>query len=348
MPDHLRVAVITPYYREPLEMLRHCHDSVRTQFHPCTHFLIADGQPRPEVSSWSAQHFVLPRAHGDVGNTPRCLGSLSAMNQGYDAVAFLDADNWYYPNHVEAMVQLHQQTGAAVCTATRSMHRLDGSLLYVDRQESDGKEHVDTNCFFLTRQAFRVLPVWALMPPQLALIGDTIFWQALRARRLLVAHHSRPTVAYRTTFQVHYRNVGETPPPGTKSNEDTTGRSIRWWNSLSEQERAEWSDYLAPSSAGSTQRLTEQPSPVSSAAEENNRGVALLAQRQYVEAEAAFRRALLLDPQLPELSFNLAKALEGQQRSHEAEDLFRRHCGCVPAGRKRTTISASCFFRSAG
>ena len=45
----LRVAVITPYYREPLTMLRQCHDSVRTQTYPCTHFLIADGHPQEEI-----------------------------------------------------------------------------------------------------------------------------------------------------------------------------------------------------------------------------------------------------------------------------------------------------------
>ena len=169
----LRVAVVTPYCGEPLETLLHCHESVRGQSYPCTHFLVADGHPRAEVSGWAAEHVILPKAHKDVGNTPRAVGSLSAMNQGYDAVAYLDADNWYYPGHVEAMVNLCQRTGAAVCTAGRSIHRLDGSLMYVDAHESDGQKHVDTSCLFLTRAAFRVLPVWAMMPPQLAPAGDT-------------------------------------------------------------------------------------------------------------------------------------------------------------------------------
>ena len=98
----LRVAVITPYYRESLEMLQFCHDSVRTQTYPCTHFLVADGHARPEISGWAVQHLILPQAHGDDGNTPRCLGSLSAMKQGFDVITYLDADNWYYPNHIDA------------------------------------------------------------------------------------------------------------------------------------------------------------------------------------------------------------------------------------------------------
>jgi hypothetical protein len=167
------------------------------------------------------------------------------MNQGYDAVAYLDADNWYYPGHVEAMVNLHQRTGAAVCTAGRSIHRLDGSLMYVDAHESDGQKHVDTSCLFLTRTAFRVLPVWAMMPPQLAPAGDMVFWQAILARKLSHAHNRQPTVAFRTQYQVHYQNIGEPAPAGTKANADTTGAADRWWASLPAPEREEWSRYFA-------------------------------------------------------------------------------------------------------
>ena len=60
---------------------------------------------------------------------------------------------------------------------------------------------------------------------------------AVQARRFRLAHHPQPTVAYRTTFRVHYEGIGEAAPPGTRSNEDSTGRSIRWWHSLAEDER---------------------------------------------------------------------------------------------------------------
>jgi glycosyltransferase involved in cell wall biosynthesis len=247
LQNPLRVAVITPYYREALSILRQCHDSVRTQTYPCTHFLIADGHPQEEISTWSAQHHTLARSHGDLGNTPRCLGSLSAMNQGYDAIAYLDADNWYYPNHVEVMVNLHRETAAAVCTATRSIHRVDGSLMYIDWTESDGKNHVDTNCFFLTRPAFRLLPIWAMMPPQVCLFQDRLFWQAVQLRRFQTAHHAQPTVAYRTLHQAHYHNTGDALPPESKSSEEFE-KAARWWNSLPDDVRNDWSRYLAPPS----------------------------------------------------------------------------------------------------
>ncbi len=100
-PTSFRVAVITPYCREPSNVLQNCHESVCRQTFPCTHLMVADGLPCAEIAHWEVEHLTLPGPHHDVGNTARGLGALSAMNRGYDAIAFLDADNWYYPDHIE-------------------------------------------------------------------------------------------------------------------------------------------------------------------------------------------------------------------------------------------------------
>jgi glycosyltransferase involved in cell wall biosynthesis len=101
----MKVAVVTPYYREPIEKLRRCHDSVMAQTRACTHFMVADGFARDEIDDWDVQHIRLPLGHADFGNTPRCLGALSALNQGFDGFAYLDADNWYHPEHAESLVE---------------------------------------------------------------------------------------------------------------------------------------------------------------------------------------------------------------------------------------------------
>jgi glycosyltransferase involved in cell wall biosynthesis len=238
-----RVAVITPYYREAPGVLHDCLASVARQTHPCTHFLVADGHPQDLTVNWPVEHIILPRAHRDVGNTARAIGSLSAMNQGFDAIAFLDADNWYYPQHIELLVALHRATGAVVCSATRTIHRLDGSLMYQDG-ESNGRDHVDTSCLFLVRPAFRVLPVWAMMPPQLGPLGDRFFWRSIQGHGYRTAHSLISTVGFRTHYQVHYQVLGERPPPGTKSIAETTGVAYRWWMSLPAEERDSWSRYL--------------------------------------------------------------------------------------------------------
>ena len=239
----MRVAVITPYYRESLDILRHCHESVRHQTHSCEHFMVADGFPSQDVAGWTVQHISLSQPHQDVGNTPRGIGALSAVNQGFDAIAFLDADNWYYPQHIEEMLRLHRKTGAAVCTASRTIHRLDGSLMFADR-ESDGDSHVDTSCFFVTRPAFAVLPLWATMPTQLGPIGDRFFWHAIKARKLACAQCEKPTVAFRTQYECHYASLGETPPAGARSKVDAINRAWVWWRSQSEEARRPWDEYF--------------------------------------------------------------------------------------------------------
>lgn len=95
-----RIAVITPYYKEPTAMLHQAHLSVAAQDIAADHFLVADGFPNPEIANWNARHVPLPQAHADNGNTPRSVGSLLADAEGYDFIAYLDADNWFQPDHL--------------------------------------------------------------------------------------------------------------------------------------------------------------------------------------------------------------------------------------------------------
>jgi hypothetical protein len=43
-----------------------------------------------------------------MGNTPRAIGGILADAYGFDAVTYLDADNWYDPAHVEDFVAAHE------------------------------------------------------------------------------------------------------------------------------------------------------------------------------------------------------------------------------------------------
>ncbi len=215
----MKVAVITPYYNTPDEWLLKCHQSVKAQTHPCTHVLIADGRPQPMVDTLEAQHLRLPVNIGDYGDTPRGLGSVLAISQGFDAIAYLDADNWYSPEHIATLVALHEKSGAAVISSARNLHRLDGTLLG-RCSETNGETFVDTNCYFLTRVAFPIVPVWWMMESWMHAIDDRVVLMQIKQAGLTLAHSSLPTVAYRTAFKFHYERFGETPPPGTKAGQE--------------------------------------------------------------------------------------------------------------------------------
>ena len=211
-----RIAVITPYHREPPEMLARCHQSVLAQAPAADHIIVADGFPRPEPAGWKARHVVLPQEHGDFGATPRGIGSMLADVEGYDFVAYLDADNWYLPGHLESLLELHTRSGSPVCASLRSFHDANGAALAVTEGAEDALQHVDTNCFFVHRSAFHVFPAWLRMPRQLVAMSDRVFLAALRKERLAVTSTQQRTVAYLTLHELHYRLAGLEPPPGAK------------------------------------------------------------------------------------------------------------------------------------
>ena len=232
----MRVAVITPYFRESDAVLRQCLESVAAQAHECTHILVADGFPREAVAGRIAEHFILPQPHADNGCVARCVGALSAASRGFDAVAFLDADNWYRPDHIASLVDLQRSTGAAVCTSGRSLHRTDGSLLMASCIETDGKAFADTSTMLFHGAAFHLLSLWAEMPREVGAICDRIMWRAVIARNLARAHTHLPTLAFRTRYRTHYARAGELPPPEAKGPVELLP-AITFWNAMSRERR---------------------------------------------------------------------------------------------------------------
>lgn len=207
----MRVAVVTPRFREPREWFQQCLDSVRDQTYPCTHIVVNDGAERGPDNSDRVQVIDLPVSLGFIGDPARAIGSVSAVAQGFDAIAWLDADNWYSPNHIESLVKLHQDTGAAVLTSHRYLHRLDGGRLG-PCPETDGTSFADTSTMLITREAFGVIPTWFLMEPKYHPIGDRMIWSYITDEGISHAHSGLMTLHYRTAWRFHYEHFGLEPP----------------------------------------------------------------------------------------------------------------------------------------
>jgi cellulose synthase/poly-beta-1,6-N-acetylglucosamine synthase-like glycosyltransferase len=212
----VKVAVVTPYYQTPKAWLEQCLASVSRQTVPCTHFLVCDGDMIGEAEMpTGVQILRLPLPHQDMGNAARAIGSVSAICQGFDAVLYLDADNWYEQDHVRLLLEARARTGAAVCSSGRNLYDLQGRLLG-RCPEVDGEQFVDTNCLMLTRQAYGLVAAWYLMPRSQLEIGDRVVWKAIKDAKLTRSHHDQPTVNYRTRYLVHYRHFQKEPPSGAK------------------------------------------------------------------------------------------------------------------------------------
>ena len=177
--------------------------------------------------NWNADHVQLPCAHGDIGSTPRLIGCYHAIGLGYDAVAFLDADNWYREDHIESLVRLHKETGAAFVTSSRTLCRLDGTEMG-SCPLIDPLKFIDTNCMMVTRVGFPILAQWVLMPPYGHLIGDRVMLHYAHQSGLKHSHSGLPTVYYRCSKAGIYRFLGEQIPPGVQSRPNYEASFEQW------------------------------------------------------------------------------------------------------------------------
>jgi len=123
----MKICVVTPYFQENLDWLVQAHASVKSQTAEAWHILVCDGAEPAQIPDFHGTHVLLQRNYRDYGNTPRLIGCYNAITQGADAIAFLDADNWYYPDHLRSLSTLAANTQLDAVASARMLHRLDGT-----------------------------------------------------------------------------------------------------------------------------------------------------------------------------------------------------------------------------
>jgi glycosyltransferase involved in cell wall biosynthesis len=235
--DPPRVAVLTPYFREPLAQLERCRRSVSRQTVRCEHIFVADGFARDELDSWPIRHLRCSTPSRNFGDSPRRIAGEAAIEAGFDAVVYLDADNWLRPRHVESLFACHLARGTPVCHSARTFHRVDGTLMPL-LHGGDNSTHVDTSCLFVAAEAFDLLPLWATWPTELSRIGDRMFWHAMLARGYGHGFTGGMTTCYEATHVAFYQSVAEAPPAGVRPDVDLS-RLFEWHGTLPQAERDE-------------------------------------------------------------------------------------------------------------
>src|SRR5262249_34844597 len=125
----MRLAVITAYFDEDRATIERCLASVRSQTVPVDHLVVADGRPQGWIADTEARHIVLDRSHSDFGDTPRMIGLMLAIREGYDAIQFLDADNLILPGHAAMATAAMRDTAADMLVLKRLFLRPDGSVI---------------------------------------------------------------------------------------------------------------------------------------------------------------------------------------------------------------------------
>jgi len=217
----MKIAVISPYYKESKVLLERCINSVSAQTIKCDHFLISDGHPQNWLNKLPVRHIELGKSHSDYGNTPRGIGGQLAISEGYDAICFLDADNWLDTTHIEECFSsvFKKHINLLYCDyviAKRRLCRPDLSIMEIPEQEG----HVDTNCFFFLPGSFYLIPYWNLMPKEFSNIGDRLFNKKILSSNLNFVINNNITVNYLNLWESSYKYLKEAPPPDAKPNVD--------------------------------------------------------------------------------------------------------------------------------
>jgi hypothetical protein len=211
-----KIAVVIPTYSEPWEVLRQAISSVSPPKDLEVKVILVTDGPR-ELPHLDPAPLVLqlPKKTADYGDTPRALGSFYAAGLGFDAICYLDADNFYDPDHLESMLDSYKETQADVIVSGRKIVRLDGTYM-ATCLTCDGEKFADTNCLMLTRRAFHVLQYWSLMAPEYHAIDDRVIWYAIKSMGYKTAFTKKHTVNYRASYPGYYTDLGESPPLGVR------------------------------------------------------------------------------------------------------------------------------------
>jgi FkbM family methyltransferase len=229
-----RHLIITPYFKEDRATLERCIASVRDQEVAVDHLLVADGHAQDWIDDQPVRHLKLDRSHGDFGNTPRGIGALMAVSDEYEGIGFLDADNWLEKDHVSSCLAAQNAMPQADYIIARwNLRKPDGGILELPFDPS----HVDTSCFFFLPGSFHMLPHFSMMHRELSLVGDRVFYLALKGADLQPATLDHPTVNYTCLWPLCYKMAGEAPPPEAKE-DIVTDHLSGWLNRQLPRERA--------------------------------------------------------------------------------------------------------------
>ena len=207
----MKICVITPYFETTEVWIRQGHASVRGQRVAAHHILVCDGSAPAQIEPFHGTHIILQRNYKDYGNTPRLIGCYNAITQDADAIAFLDGDNWFQPDHLEGLLRFAGDNQLDACSSARTLHRIDGSLMGKCPMVT-GRPYIDTSCLLVMKSAFQHLIAWILLPQDVAAETDQHVWRHMQTMGARLGFLDRATVCYRTRHASHYRLIGEPPP----------------------------------------------------------------------------------------------------------------------------------------
>jgi hypothetical protein len=215
-----KIAVITPYNNEDSRLIKKANVSIWNQNCDdfiCEHIIIVDGQDlNKSLQNINCIKLELGKNYNNNGNTPRSIGTNIAISMNYDFIMYLDTDNWFMDQHVESLLSLSKNGEQIACSYRTFFNMKDEKLNYLEDSDCLKKTHVDTSCFLIPRLYYRYINIWHLIPNEISQWCDRIFFSNLLFNKCNIAYTEKHTVAFRSTYDVHYLRSGAAFPNNVK------------------------------------------------------------------------------------------------------------------------------------
>ena len=172
----IMLLIITPAFLEDENILKRNILSVKNQnFNKdYCHSVIFDGVDRLEIFKKQYANiknlffFQVKNNHDDYGDYIRRLGTKICLSRGFNAISYLDADNYIEENHLKQIYDIHKNKKKNIVISRR---RLLSDSENVIETSSD---FYDTNTITLFNDCIQIGLKWGKYPRELSLLGDRI------------------------------------------------------------------------------------------------------------------------------------------------------------------------------
>ena len=197
---HMSANVVTAAFLEPRSIVAQNMRSVQQQASDqyLQQLVVWDGITNLEfnnhlaAASETAYLLKVRYNHNDYGDYIRRLGTRLAIKQNSTAVTYLDADNFWSPNHWATVSQTRASSQKNIIISGRRLIHENGK-----ETEDFTKDFFDTNTITLFGDAKKIGLLWGRYPRAMSLIGDRIISKYIQT-------HYADDIAYTNEATVNY------------------------------------------------------------------------------------------------------------------------------------------------
>jgi hypothetical protein len=191
----MKIAVITPVTESSMQWLHKCCQSVLEQNVTAEHVIICDSEFIETIAKkYGATVLKLPKLSEKNMDSAKSIGALFAISQGAGAISWLNANAYFHADHLSKLLELHESSGASVCTSKAAFEE-NSTVMLTNDDSTQHEFSINSNCYFITQDAFELVSIWSQIREDLHHLNENIVWEHIRLWGMTYAHSETVSVS---------------------------------------------------------------------------------------------------------------------------------------------------------